>query len=139
MPFLSQGLIAPLLIESSSLGIIKSLSKIYCSPRPSQILHAPDGLLNEKSLGSISSIVKPDTGHANLAEKIISLSSSRSLTIKSSSGEILRAVSILSVSLCFKFFLIIILSTITSILFFLFLSISGKSAISTTTLFIRIL
>ena len=106
---------------------------------PSQILHAPDGLLNEKSLGSISSIVNPDTGHANLAEKIISFSSSRSLTIISSSGEILRAVSILSVSLCFKFSLIIILSTITSILFFLFLSISGNSEISTTVLFIRIL
>ena len=46
----------------------------YCVPSPSHLLHAPLGLLKEKSLGSISSIVKPDTGHVlingyNLAEE----------------------------------------------------------------------
>ena len=39
-------------------------------PIPSHSSHAPKGLLNEKSLGSISSIVKPLSGHANLVEKI---------------------------------------------------------------------
>ena len=38
-------------------------------PIPSHSAHAPKGLLNEKSLGSISSIVKPETGHANFDEK----------------------------------------------------------------------
>ena len=40
-------------------------------PRPSQLGQAPKGLLKEKSLGSISSMVKPETGQANLAEKIV--------------------------------------------------------------------
>ena len=34
------------------------------------MLHAPTGLLNENNLGSISSIVNPDSGQANLAEYI---------------------------------------------------------------------
>ena len=37
---------------------------------PSQWGHAPKGLLKEKSRGSISSMVKPETGHANLEEKV---------------------------------------------------------------------
>ena len=49
-------------------GTIKSSSKKLSSPNPSHLLHAPEGLLKEKSLGSISSIVKPDTGHANFEE-----------------------------------------------------------------------
>ena len=32
--------------------------------------HAPKGLLNENNLGSISSIVKPLSGQANLVENI---------------------------------------------------------------------
>src|SRR3546814_8183983 len=39
-------------------------------PRPSQAGQAPNGLLKENSRGSISSMVKPDTGQANLAEKV---------------------------------------------------------------------
>lgn len=43
---------------------------IFCScPIPPQVGHAPNGLLNEKSLGSISVIVKPETGQANFDEK----------------------------------------------------------------------
>ena len=38
---------------------------------PSQSSHAPYGELNENSLGSISSIVKPLSGHENLEEKVI--------------------------------------------------------------------
>ena len=41
------------------------------TPIPSHSSHAPYGLLNENSLGSISSIVKPLSGHANFDEKII--------------------------------------------------------------------
>ena len=37
-------------------------------PRPSQVGHAPNGLLKEKSLGSISEMVKPETGQANFSE-----------------------------------------------------------------------
>ena len=36
-------------------------------PSPSQLGQAPCGLLKEKSRGSISSMVKPLTGQANLA------------------------------------------------------------------------
>ena len=39
-------------------------------PIPSHSSQAPNGLLKEKSLGSISSIVKPLSGHANFVEKI---------------------------------------------------------------------
>ena len=63
-----QAFMAPSLILKLSFGIIKSSSKKLSSPIPSHLLQAPDGLLKEKSLGSISSIVKPDTGHANFDE-----------------------------------------------------------------------
>ena len=39
-------------------------------PIPSHSSQAPNGLLKEKSLGSISSIVKPLSGQANLVENI---------------------------------------------------------------------
>ena len=39
-------------------------------PIPSHSSHAPKGLLKEKSLGSISSIVKPLSGQANFVENI---------------------------------------------------------------------
>ena len=42
-------------------------------PIPSHSSQAPNGLLNENNLGSISSIVKPLSGHANLVENIIFL------------------------------------------------------------------
>ena len=37
---------------------------------PSHSSHAPYGELKEKSLGSISSIVKPLSGHENFEEKV---------------------------------------------------------------------
>src|SRR3546814_17367553 len=40
-------------------------------PRPSQAGQAPKGLLNENRRGSIPSMVKPETGQANLAEKVV--------------------------------------------------------------------
>src|SRR5262245_52846501 len=52
-------------------GITSSGSKYSFSPSPSHAGHAPYGLLNENKRGSISSIVKPLTGHANLEEKVV--------------------------------------------------------------------
>ncbi len=44
-------------------------ASIFCStPRPPQAGQAPNGLLNENSRGSISGMVKPDTGQANFSE-----------------------------------------------------------------------
>ena len=40
-------------------------------PIPSHSSHAPKGLLKENNLGSISSIVKPLSGQANLVENMI--------------------------------------------------------------------
>ena len=49
-------------------GTTSSGSKYSFMPSPSQAGQAPYGLLNENSRGSISSMVKPETGQANLAE-----------------------------------------------------------------------
>jgi hypothetical protein len=47
-----------------------------CStPSPPQAGQAPNGLLKENSRGSISGMVKPDTGQANFSEKIRRLAS----------------------------------------------------------------
>jgi hypothetical protein len=40
-------------------------------PSPPQAGQAPNGLLNENSRGSISEIVKPETGQANFSEKVM--------------------------------------------------------------------
>jgi hypothetical protein len=45
-----------------------SSGSIFSSkPRPSQVGQAPNGLLNENSRGSISGMVKPETGQANFS------------------------------------------------------------------------
>jgi hypothetical protein len=41
---------------------------VFWVPRPSQVGQAPCGLLNENSRGSISEMVKPETGQANFSE-----------------------------------------------------------------------
>ena len=47
-----------------------------CStPSPPQAGQAPNGLLKENSRGSISGMVKPETGQANFSEKISRLAS----------------------------------------------------------------
>ena len=51
-------------------GTIMSGSIRISWPRPSQAGQAPNGLLNENSLGSISGMVKPETGQANFEEKV---------------------------------------------------------------------
>ena len=70
MVVLAHGSIAPSAILFFSLGITKFGSTLSLIPIPSHSSQAPKGLLNENNLGSISSIVKPLSGHANLVEKI---------------------------------------------------------------------
>ena len=83
-----EGVLDALLIDRAtdpnSEGTAKRLAKMYYNelmqgrydpipkatafPNPSHLSHAPDGLLKEKILGSISSIVKPLTGQEKLEE-----------------------------------------------------------------------
>ena len=51
--------------------MIRLGSKNISVPSPSHPVQAPYGLLKEKSLGSISSMLNPETGQEKLAEKII--------------------------------------------------------------------
>ena len=104
---------------------------------PSHSSQAPNGLLNEKSLGSISSIVKPLSGHENFDEKVIlsfflnflgKVSFSYSTTKRP--FDKFRAVSILSASLLPNFEFNTILSTIIDISCLTFLFKFGKSSIS---------
>ena len=97
-------------------------------PMPSHSSQAPYGELNEKSLGSISSIVNPLSGHENFDENVIDslflnflgkVSFSYS-TINNPSDK-LTAVSTLSASLFPRFEFKIILSTIIEISCLIFL------------------
>src|SRR5947209_13516185 len=54
---------------SASLGTTSSGSNSNFSPSPSQAGHAPCGALKLNSRGSISDMVKPETGQANFSEK----------------------------------------------------------------------
>ena len=56
---------------SSGSGTTSSASKRISLPSPSHLGQAPAGALNENSRGSISSMVKPETGHANRAENVM--------------------------------------------------------------------
>ena len=57
------------MIESASLGTTRSGSNSSFSPSPSQAGQAPCGALKLNSRGSISAMVKPETGQANFSEK----------------------------------------------------------------------
>ena len=70
MVVLAHGSIAPSIIDFFSFGITKLGSTLSFIPIPSHSSHAPNGLLKENNLGSISSIVNPLSGQANLVEKI---------------------------------------------------------------------
>jgi len=105
-------------------------------PIPSHSSHAPYGLLNENSLGSISSIVNPLSGHANLDEKIFFSIFLYALGIVSFSYstnnnplDTLKADSTPSANLFPKLLFIIILSTTIDISCFIFLFNSGNSSI----------
>src|SRR5271155_88942 len=53
----------------------RSMSAFCSRPRPPQAGQAPNGLLKENSRGSISEMVKPDTGQANFSENMMRLAS----------------------------------------------------------------
>ena len=67
----AQGTMAPLASESEASGTVSAGSNLSSVPRPSHLGHAPNGLLNENSRGSISSMVKPETGQAKRWEKMM--------------------------------------------------------------------
>ena len=60
----------PCAASASLSGMTRSASMCCSTPRPPHSGQAPNGLLNENSRGSISEMVKPDTGQANFSEKI---------------------------------------------------------------------
>ena len=93
---------APSDIDKSLSGIKSSGSKKLFSPKPSQLLQAPWGLLKENILGSISSKVKPDTGQEKFDENTSKLLFSKSY-MYTRPLDILRHNSILSASLFSKF------------------------------------
>ena len=62
---------APRFSGSVSSGTTRSGSMRISWPMPPQVGQAPNGLLNENSRGSISEIVKPETGQANFDEKVM--------------------------------------------------------------------
>ena len=105
-------------------------------PIPSHSSQAPKGELNENNLGSISSIVKPLSGHENFEEKVM-LSSflnflgnvSFSYSTTNNPFDRFTAVSTLSASLFPNFEFRIILSTTIEISCFSFLFKFGKSSI----------
>ena len=70
-PVLAQGAMAPSRRLRVLSGTTSSASNFSSVPRPSQVGQAPKGLLKEKSRGSISSMVKPETGQAKRSEKMI--------------------------------------------------------------------
>ena len=117
--------------------ITKFGSTLRLCPIPSHSSQAPKGLLKENNLGSISSIVKPLSGHENLEENsMLSFflnffgSVSFSYSVIKSPFERFNAVSILSANLFPKFEFKTILSTTIEISCLVFLFKSGKSLIS---------
>ncbi len=104
-------------------------------PSPPQSGQAPNGLLNENSRGSISEMVKPDTGQANLEEKatrlgwpLSSVSAAYSAMAMPSASS--SAVSKLSDRRARMSSRTAMRSTTTSMSCFSFLSSTGASAIS---------
>ena len=69
-PVLAHGQMAPSRSDSALSGTTRSASNFSSVPRPSHFGQAPAGALNEKMRGSISSMVKPETGQAKRSEKI---------------------------------------------------------------------
>ena len=129
----SQPRIAPSASERDSSVIIRDLSKNCFWPRPSQVAQAPAGLLKENSLGSSSAILWPHFEQANSDENTNSLSSAPSILVTIAiPSAIWTAVSKLSARRCSIPADTFSLSTITSIVCFLFLSNSGGYSISQT-------
>src|SRR5215217_7175978 len=68
---LAHGALAPCSSDRPWSSTISSSSKNSSTPNPAQDGQAPNGALNENSRGSISAMVKPETGQANFSEKVI--------------------------------------------------------------------
>ncbi len=62
--------IAPSIMDIVLSGIIRSSSNFILYPRPAHSGQAPKGLLNEKLLGSISSMLMLQSGHEKLCENV---------------------------------------------------------------------
>ncbi len=102
---------------------------------PAQVGQAPKGLLNENRRGSISEIVKPETGQANFDEKVMrfawplsSRSSAYSITAMPSASS--RAVSSESANRAAMSGRTTIRSTTTSMSCLNFLSSAGASSMA---------
>ena len=142
---MAQGSIAPSAIVFFSSGITNFGSTFSLIPIPSHSSQAPYGLLNENNLGSISSIVKPLSGQANLVEnKLLSFfrnffgSVSFSYSIYTNPFDKLTDVSTDSAKRFPNSLFNTILSTNIDISCFTFLFISGTLSISYKTLSILI-
>ena len=122
-----QGAIASSERERSWFGTTRSGSKYSSIPIPWHLGHAPNGLLKENILGSISVIWNPEIGQENFSENTKIYSFFSITSTNNNPSPIFKADSTLSVSL------VCILSSITnrstniSISCFLFLSMVGKS------------
>ena len=116
---------APCFKLSSLFGTTRSTSTSLDSPSPLHTSQAPNGALNENILGDNSSMPIPWSGQANLVEYMVSSPSITWHIINPSDN--FTAVSTDPASLASIFSLITILSTITSIVCFLFFSNSNSS------------
>ncbi len=119
-------------------GTTRPESMCIIVPRPSQDGQAPNGLLNENSRGSISSIVKPETGQENRAENVVRSPLSAS-SAKTSPSARAKAVSKESASRVCSPSRTTTRSTTTSISCLKFLSSFGASSIrySSPSIFMR--
>ena len=127
-----QGAIAPSAIEIESSGITNSSSTTSRVPIPSHSPHAPNGELNEKDLGSNSSIDTSHFMHAIFSLKLFSRlgdltgsSTNSRITIPLAS---FSAVSTESVNRCCELAFALNLSTTTSIVCFSCFFSSGISS-----------
>ena len=89
--------IAPCAMLRLLSGIIRSRSNSILYPKPKQSGHAPKGLLKEKLLGSTSSMLILQSGHAKLWLKFMASASDTSTIMRPSDSFI--TVSMESVSL----------------------------------------
>ena len=80
------------------------LGVIFCVVSKTPYIYSPCGALKLNNLGSISSILNPDTGHANFDENMDILFVSRFSKYNKPSDSV-NATSILSLNLCWIFFL----------------------------------
>ena len=118
---LPKGTIPPSFMLTLLSGIIFSRSISFTTPRPLQWGQAPSGELNEKIFGAASLYAMPVVGHISLLEKYFASPVSLSSIITRPSP-CFMAVDIVVLSLSLSVLPTAILSTTTSMLWFLYLS-----------------